>query len=163
MELSWDGPDPKDRKGCPYSVNFDCKPAPSESLNSLESGRLLLSVDLGSTGVRSVAARLINNAKRQNLDKVRGDSRLKHQTLLSTELVQDRSQQNKWSGELSIPSSWIEGRTRTYERTGSSVPKSERNLFTLEITYRIGDDRTCTARFGSEDVFHWQARQEARM
>jgi len=53
VDVSWDGPDPKDRVACPYPVDFNCKPAPSEMLNSLESGRLLLQVDFGS-GVRSV-------------------------------------------------------------------------------------------------------------
>ena len=47
MDVSWDGPDSKNRAACPYSVDFQCKPAPAETLNSLESGRLLLQVDLG--------------------------------------------------------------------------------------------------------------------
>ena len=69
MDLSWDGPDPKDTAVCPYPVEFYCKPSPAESLNSLESGRLFLQVDLGG-GVRSVAGRLVNKAKSENLDRL---------------------------------------------------------------------------------------------
>jgi hypothetical protein len=79
---------------CPYPVNFYCKPAPAESLNSLESGRLLLQLDLAA-GVRSVAGRLINNAKRGNLGKLQAASRVKRQTSISTMFVQDIQQHDK--------------------------------------------------------------------
>ncbi|HEU4605820.1 MAG TPA: hypothetical protein VFS46_06230 [Nitrososphaera sp.] len=160
MDVSWDGPDSKDRAACPYPVDFQCKPAPAETLNSLESGRLLLHVDLGD-GVSSVSAKIINNAKRENLDKVEGTSELKHKTLISARLVQDRHQSGRWAGELSIPSSWMEGGTRTYERTGAASPKSEKNLYTLEITYALKSGNSCTARFGSEDAFHWQPQPKS--
>ena len=68
MDLSWDGPDPPDSAICPYAVVFYCKPAPAESLDSLESGRLSLRVDLG-VDVTSVACRLINNAEQENLGR----------------------------------------------------------------------------------------------
>ena len=61
MDLSWDGPDPKDTAVCPYPVEFYSKPSPAESLNSLEYGRLLLQVVLGG-GVRSVSGRLVNKS-----------------------------------------------------------------------------------------------------
>lgn len=90
MGVSWDGPDSKDRAASEYPVNFQCKPAPAETLNSLESGRLLPEVDLGDS-VRSVSARMINNEKRENLGKVEDTSELKHKMLLSARLVQTRS------------------------------------------------------------------------
>jgi hypothetical protein len=163
--LSWDGPDPKDRVACPYPVEFYCTPSAAESLNSLESGRLLLQVDLGA-GVRSVACRLINNAKSENLDKLeKGATKIKRQTSISTELVQDTKQPNRWVGELSIPASWLEGGTRTHERTGAATPKSDGdggddgNFYSLEITYTLNNNtNSCTARFSSDDAFHWQAR-----
>jgi hypothetical protein len=158
MEVSWDGPDTKDRAACPYPVDFQCRPAPAETLNSLEAGRLLLQVDFGG-GIRSVTARLVNNAKRENLEKA-GNSGKLEKTSLFTNLVQDSRQPGRWAGELAIPSSWIEGGTRTYERTGSASPKSEGNLYTLEITYALDSGNSCTARFRSEDAFHWKARQE---
>ena len=86
MHVSWNGPDPNDTSQCPYPVAFYCKPAPAESLNSLQSGRLLLQVDLGK-GVKSVDCRLVNNAKKENLDKLSQEgisSKTKSQTLLST-------------------------------------------------------------------------------
>jgi hypothetical protein len=166
----WDGPDPPNRTLCPYSVDFVCKPAPAESLNSLESGKLLLTITLGNNsntnpyiGVKSVAIKITNNAKKENLDKIQGDSQLKYQTSLSVNLLQDNKkingpEENKWIGEMSIPSNWTEGGTRTYEKTGSAAPKSNKNLFTLEITYHLDNGNNCTACFNSEDAFHWQAR-----
>src|ERR671919_679893 len=98
VDLSWDGPDPKDTATCPYPVEFYCKPSPAESLNSLESGRLFFQVELGA-GVRSVAGRLVNKAKSENLD----------------------------------------------------------------ITYILDNSNSCTARFSSEDAFHWQATSKGVM
>ena len=69
MDLSREDPDPGERTVCPYPVDFYCKPSPAESLNSLQSGRLFLELDLGAN-VRSVAGRLINNVKSENLDKL---------------------------------------------------------------------------------------------
>jgi hypothetical protein len=161
VHLSWDGPDPKDRAACPYPVEFYCKPSPAESLNSLESGRLLIQVDLGE-GVRSVACRLINNAKSENLDKLEeGATKIKRQTSLSTAFVQDTKQPNRWIGEMSIPASWLEGCTRTHERTGAASPKigGSNNFYSLEITYTLDNTtNSCTACFSSDDAFHWQAR-----
>ncbi len=163
MHLSWDGPDPKDRVACPYPVEFYSTPSPAESLNSLESGRLLLQVDLGA-GVRSVACRLINNGKSEHLDKLEdGATKIKRQTSISTALVQDTKQPTRWVGELSIPASWLEGGTRTHERTGAATPKSNgdgrRDFYSLEITYTLNNNtNSCTARFSSDDAFHWQAR-----
>ena len=153
----WDGPESKDRAACLYHVDFQCKPAPAEALNSLESGRLFLQLDVGG-GVRSVSAKMINNAKRENLGRAGDAGEVKRKTLISAVLVQDRHQTGRWAGELSIPSNWMEGGTRTYERTGAASPKSEKHLYTLEITYTLESGNSCTARFGSEDAFHWQAR-----
>jgi hypothetical protein len=163
VQLSWDGPDPKDIVACPYPVEFYCTPSPAESLNSLESGRLLLQVDLGAD-VRSVACRLINNAKSENLDKLdEGATKIKRQTSISITLVQDTKHPDRWVGELSIPASWLEGGTRTHERTGAATPKSDGDgggsFYSLEITYTLtSNTNSCTARFSSDDAFHWQAR-----
>ena len=163
--MQWDGPDPPDGTLCPYSVDFLCKPAPAESLSSLESGKLLLTIILGDHGntniVKSVAIKIINNAKMENLDKIQGRSHLKYPTSLSTVLLQDNKntpEENRWTGQISIPSSWTEGGTKTYEKTGSAAPRSNKNRFTLAITYQLDNGDSCTALFKSEDVFHWQAR-----
>ena len=158
MDLSWDGPDPKERTVYPYSVDFYCKSSPAESLNSLQSGRLFLELDLGAN-IRSVAGRLINNAKSENLDKLEHRaSKIKRQTSLSTTFVHDNQYPNRWVGELSIPASWLEGGTRTHERTGAASPKSGLSFYSLEITYTLDNSNSCTARFSSEDAFHWQVR-----
>jgi hypothetical protein len=162
VEVSWDGPDTKDSAACPYPVDFQCKPAPAETLNSPEAGRLLLQVDFGS-GIKSVTIRLINNAKRERIYTAAGPSELEHKTSLSTRLAQDGRRPGRWTGELSIPSSWMEGGTRTYERTGAASPKSEGKPYTLEITYALDSGNNCTARFYSEDAFHWQARPRLTM
>src|SRR3712207_5049970 len=86
VDLTWDGPDPSDRVICPYAVEFYCKPSPAESLNSLESGRILFELQLGAD-VRSVIGRLLNRAKSENLDKLQdGASKIKRQDRKSTRL-----------------------------------------------------------------------------
>lgn len=159
MDLTWDGPDPTDRAICPYSVQFHCKPLPAESLNSLDSGRILVELELAG-GVRSVACQLLNRAKSENLDRLQdGASKTKRQTSISTTLLQDSKHTKKWVGELSIPSSWLEGGTNTHERTGADTPKSDGadKFYSLEITYTLDNNISCTARFFSDDAFHWHA------
>jgi hypothetical protein len=159
VDLTWDGPDPTDRAICPYSVEFHCKPSPAESLNSLESGRILVELELAG-GVRSVTCRLLNRAKSENLDRLQdGASKIKRQTSLSTTFLQDSRRSKKWVGELSIPSSWLEGGTSTHERTGADTPKSDGadKFYSLEITYTLDNNNSCTARFFSDDAFHWHA------
>ena len=156
-EVLWQGTSPKDKTMCPYSVDFTCKPAPARTLDSLESGRLMLTVDLkGSLDagkVYEVIARLVNKAKEKRTGKARKTSNPKQQTEISSNLAQDSA--GRWAGELGIPVTWMEGGTRTYSRSGSWKPKSKGALFTLDITYRVYAGNSCTARFTSEDAFHW--------
>jgi hypothetical protein len=162
VDLTWDGPDPTDRIICPFPVEFYCKPSPAESLNSLESGQILIELDLGQA-VRSVAGRLLNRAKSENINKLQeGASKIKRQTSLSTTFVQDSRHANRWIGVLSIPASWLEGGTRTIGRTGADTPKSGGGsiFYSLEITYTLDNNNSCTARFFSDDAFHWQARSK---
>jgi hypothetical protein len=162
VDLTWDGPDPSDRLICPYAVEFYCKPSPAGSLNSLESGRILFELQLGAD-VRSVIGRLLNRAKSENLDKLQdGASKIKRQTSLSTTFSQDNNHANKWLGEISIPASWLEGGTITHERTGADTPRSSggSNFYSLEITYTLDNNNSCTARFFSDDAFHWHARSK---
>lgn len=152
------GLNPDDRDACPYIINFRCMPAPAEELNSLESGRLMLTVKLeGKAGpkVNAVDVKLVNKVKEKNLGKTRSASRLKRQALITETLVQDNRWPNRWTGRLGIPVTWIEGGTRTYEKTGASTPKGKGSMYTLDITYRLQGGRNCTARLTSDDVFHW--------
>lgn len=75
----------------------------------------------------------------------------------------NRPPKEKWIGEIGIPASWIEGGTRTYEKTGSAPPKSNGNLFTMEISYHTANGNNCTARFNSQDVFHWYITSDTKM
>ena len=160
VDLSWDGPDPKETAVCPYPVEFYCKPSPSDTLNSLESGRLLFQVDLGQN-VRSVACRLVNKAKSENLDKLQDKaSKIKRQISLSSIFVKDNQYPSRWIGELSIPASWLEGGTESHERTGAASPKNSNYFYNLEIMYTLDNGNNCTARFSSGDAFHWQARSK---
>jgi hypothetical protein len=156
-EVLWQGTNPKNKKMCPYSIDFTCKPAPAKTLDSLESGRLILTVDLkgpdGSGLVYEVVARLVNNAREKRIGKIQNASNLIEQTEVSSNLLQDTT--GRWVGELSVPTTWIEGGTRTYSRSGMWRPNSKRALFTLDITYRANVGNNCTARFTSEDAFHW--------
>ena len=159
----WNGPDPKDRGACPYSIDFECTPAPARKLDSLESGRLMLTVRLKGDAlagkVDNVAARLVNKAKEKSFGRMQEPAPPKSQTTASLR----RNSKSVWAGELSIPVSWTEGGTRSYERGGSWHPKSKGELFALEITYRLSDGSNCTALFGSEDAFHWAARPKVSM
>jgi hypothetical protein len=147
------------RKNClPISGGLLLQAFPCRVAKSLQSGRLFLELDLGAN-VRSVAGRLINNTKSENLDKLEHRaSKIKRQTSLSTTFVQDSQYPHRWVDELSIPANWLEGGTRTHERTGAASPKSGSNFYSLEITYALDNSNNCTARFSSEDAFHWQAR-----
>jgi hypothetical protein len=155
--------EPDDRVGCPYFINFESTPAPAEELNSLESGRLMLTVKLEGTTdakVDAVAVKLVNRVKEKNLGKTRPASTLKRQALVTATLLQDKRRPRRWAGTVSIPVTWTEGGTRTYERTGASTPKGKGDIYALDITYRLQGGRNCTTHLVSDDVFHWKARRK---
>ena len=62
---------------------------------------------------------------------------------------------NHWIGEFSIPSTWLEGGTETFQRSGSYSPSGDQTNFSLEISYKLTDGKICTALFNSADAFHW--------
>lgn len=152
----------------PYQIDFECTAAPAESLGSLESGRLMLTVKLqgrrdgdnkgrGEKEVRAVAARLVNREKQKNLGNIDGSSELKRKTALSVDLARDILHPDRWMGAMGIPVTWTEGGTTDYERSGSWHPKNKGDLFAMEIMCTLHDGSSCTARFDSEDVYHWPA------
>ena len=149
MEVLWDGKSPK--VGCPYSVDSTCNPAPARRLDSLESGRLMLTVDLKGAPdagkVCEVIARLVNKAKeKRSNDRVEVSSSLTR-----------KDPEERWSGELGIPVTWMEGGINTYSRSGMWEPESKGPLFAFEITYILGSGGSCKARFSSGDAFHWDS------
>ena len=154
--------DQQENNICPYDISFDSRAEPADSLDSLESGKLLLKVILyGSDDQRrakQVTASLVNKVKEENLNKIDDYNMPSRKTRVSIDLVQDSQQQvNSWIGELSIPVSWIEGGTNDYSKSGSWRPKSSEELFVLEITYKFNDGVACSAHFTSGDAFHWDS------
>lgn len=157
MEVFWDGSCSTDKLACPYDVKFVIKPGLAQSLNSLESGRLIMTVELiGSKDIREVSAELVNKARSERLDVTTESSELDRKISVDT-ILSRREKGNIWTGELSIPAIWTEGCSRTYERTGSFTQTQCANIFSLKITYLLTAGMRCTARFESHDAFHWSA------
>jgi len=157
VEVLWDGPSSTDKLACPYDVKFVIKPGLAQSLNSLESGRLIMTVELvGSMDIREVCVELVNNARSQRLDVFMESSELDRKISVDT-ILSRKEKSNIWTGELSIPAIWTEGCSRTYERTGSFTQTQCANIFSLKITYLLNAGMRCTARFESHDAFHWSA------
>ena len=172
----WSGLHPPKKSNCPYSVEFIAKPIPSTSLHSNEAGRVELNVFLkGSSShfkVEDVTASMINHSKQQIMDKLKeaatetaahNNNNNNNNTTITINLDQDKSDDNKdnnddnnnWSGIFSIPSKWLEGGSKTFQRSGSHSPSGEKNAYSLQISYRLTDGKTCTAVFNSADAFHW--------
>jgi hypothetical protein len=62
---------------------------------------------------------------------------------------------NHWVGEFSIPSTWLEGGTETFQRSGLYTPSGDQTTFSLQISYKLTDNVQCTAFFNSADAFRW--------
>jgi hypothetical protein len=62
---------------------------------------------------------------------------------------------NHWVGEFIVPSTWLEGSTETFQRSGSYTPSGDQTAFSLQISYKLTDGKICTALFNSADAFHW--------
>jgi hypothetical protein len=154
VDVSWRGSQSANKSTCPFDVIFHAKPGPAQSLNSLESGRLIISVVLGRPpDIREAAAELFNNAKSENIDPMSG-SELKRTTSVRTSLTWSDNT-GVWAGELSIPASWTEGSTSSYERTGSFSLTDNPENFSLEFSYVTNSGNHCKAHFGSTDAYHW--------
>ena len=157
MEVLWDGPCSTDKLACPYDVRFIIKPGLDQSLNSLESGRLIITVELvGSSDIREVCAELVNHARSKRFDVFTESSESDRKISVDT-ILSRKENSDIWTGELSIPAIWTEGCSMTYERTGSFTQTQCANIFSLNITYLMTDGMRCTALFDSHDAFHWSA------
>ena len=156
--IQWDGTNPPSHSNCPYIVEFVAKPIPSNTLTSMEAGKVEVYVELkGSTAkVESLTATMINNIKQSAIPKTEEknrDKELKANILLINLFQEEYS--NHWRGEFSIPVTWIEGGTKAFERSGSYNPHSDDRNFSMDITYRLYNGKNCVARFYSTDAFHW--------
>src|ERR671910_459540 len=73
---------------------------------------------------------------------------------------QNNNKVNHWVGEFSIPSTWLEGGTETFQRSGSYSPSGDQTTFSLRISYKLTDGKICTASFNSADAFHWSVPRQ---
>jgi hypothetical protein len=77
----------------------------------------------------------------------------------STELVQKGL--HTWYGEIVIPCNWLEGGSKTFERTGSFSPYYDDSLFTMTISCTLFNNQTHESKksiveLHSTDAFHWK-------
>jgi hypothetical protein len=177
----WKGshPPPKNTSNCPYNVEFTAKPIPSTSLHPhfIEAGRVQLDVfltgsstSLDNKKVKDVNATMVNQVKQQILtnkleeddDVIQGKQNNNNSnTSITIKLqLQDKpsninNNTNHWIGEFSIPSTWLEGGTETFQRSGSYSTSGDQTNFSLQISYKLTDGKICTALFNSADAFHW--------
>jgi hypothetical protein len=177
-------PPPMNTSNCPYNVEFTAKPIPSTSLHPhfIEAGRVQLDVfltgsstSLDNKKVKDVNATMVNQVKQQiltnkleedndNNDAVQGkqnnDNNNSNTSITIKLQLQDKPSNinnniNHWIGEFSIPSTWLEGGTETFQRSGSYSPSGDQTNFSLQISYKLTDGKICTALFNSADAFHW--------
>jgi len=173
----------KNTSNCPYNVEFTAKPIPSASLHphSIEAGRVQLDVfltgsstSLDNKKVKDVNATMVNQIKQQiltnkleedNNDAIQGKQNNNNSnTSITIKLqLQDKpsninnnnNNTNHWVGEFIVPSTWLEGGTETFQRSGSYTPSGDQTAFSLQISYKLTDGKICTALFNSADAFHW--------
>lgn len=157
----WDGARFTERYARPYKMNIEIRPAPAGSLDSLESGRLILMLQLrNAADVRKVWAKLFNKARWDRLDSIEGRSKLKTKTSVLTELTKQPNLQGQrdlssWIGEICIPITWTEGASNSIERTGAFTLTENEELFSLEISCLSASGVRRSARLGSQDAYHW--------
>jgi hypothetical protein len=160
-------------------------PSVSLHPHSIEAGRVQLDVFLTDSStssdnkkVKDVNATMVNQIKQQiltnkleedNNDAIQGKqnnntNNNNSNTSITIKLqLQDKpsninnnnNNTNHWIGEFIIPSTWLEGGTETFQRSGSYTPSGDQTAFSLQISYKLTDGKICTALFNSADAFHW--------
>jgi len=159
-------------------------PSVSLHPHSIEAGRVQLDVFLTDSStssdnkkVKDVNATMVNQIKQQILTNkleednnyaIRGKQNNNTNNNSNTSItikfqLQDKpsninnnnNNTNHWIGEFIIPSTWLEGGTETFQRSGSYTPSGDQTAFSLQISYKLTDGKICTALFNSADAFHW--------
>jgi hypothetical protein len=160
-------------------------PSASLHPHSIEAGRVQLDVFLTDSStssdnkkVKDVNATMVNQIKQQiltnkleedNNDAIRGkqnnntNNNNSNTSITIKFQLQDKpsninnnnNNTNHWIGEFIIPSTWLEGGTETFQRSGSYTPSGDQTAFSLQISYKLTDGKICTALFNSADAFHW--------
>lgn len=164
------------------AISLIMKPSPPRTLNDLEeAGRIRLIVhsehlqkNYAEVLVKYVSAKITNNNKTRfmiSLPRMTTDGDLntsddsgeevKENAIKysSTELVQKGL--HTWYGEIVIPCNWLEGGSKTFERTGSFSPHYDDSLFTMTISCMLFNNQTHESKksiveLHSTDAFHWK-------
>ena len=164
------------------TISLIMKPSPPSTLNDLEeAGRIRLIVhsehlqkNNAEVLVKYVSAKITNNNKTRfmiSLPRMPTDGDLNTSDdfreeveenaikYSSTELVQKGL--HTWYGEIVIPCNWLEGGSKTFERTGSFSPYYDDSLFTMTISWMLFNNQTheskkSIAELHSTDAFHWK-------
>lgn len=164
------------------TISLIMKPSPPNTLNDLEeAGRIRLIVHSehlqksnAEVLVKYVSAKITNNNKTRfmiSLPRMPTDGDLNTSDdfreeveedaikYSSTELVQKGL--HTWYGEIVIPCNWLEGGSKTFERTGSFSPHYDDSLFTMTISCMLFNNETheskkSIAELHSTDAFHWK-------
>jgi len=169
------------------TISLIVKPSPPRTLNDLEeAGRIRLTVhsehlqkNNAEMPLKYVRAKITNNNKTRSMislprmtidgDLNTGDDfgeeaeegREEEDAIKysSTELVQKGL--HTWYGEIAIPCNWLEGGSKTFERTGSFSPYYDDSLFTMTISCMLFNNQTYESKksiveLHSTDAFHWK-------
>jgi hypothetical protein len=168
------------------TISLIMKPSPPRTLNDLEeAGRIRLIVysehlqkNNAEMPVKYVSAKITNNNKTRfmiSLPRMTTDGDLNNNDNFggeeegeegedaikysSTELVQKGL--HTWYGEIVIPCNWLEGGSKTFERTGSFSPYYDDSLFTMTISCTLFNNQTHESKksiveLHSTDAFHWK-------
>ena len=164
------------------TISLIMKPSPPSTLNDLEeAGRIRLIVhsehlqkNNAEVLVKYVSAKITNNNKTRfmiSLPRMPTDGDLNTSDdfreeveenaikYSSTELVQKGL--HTWYGEIVIPCNWLEGGSKTFERTGSFSPHYDDSLFTMTISCMLFNNETHESKksiveLHSTDAFHWK-------
>src|SRR5215218_2372323 len=163
------------------TISLIVKPSPPRTLNDLEeAGRIRLIVhseqlqkNNAEVLVKYVSAKITNNNKTRfmvSLPRMTTDGDLNTSDNFgeeeeeaikysSTELVQKGL--HTWYGEIVIPCNWLEGGSKTFERTGSFSPHYDDSLFTMTISCTLFNNQTHESKksiveLHSTDAFHWK-------
>ena len=161
----------------PSPVSFIAKPSPPMTLNDHEeAGRVRVLVHFehlqnnAEMSIKYVNAKITNNSKTRSIISVTrmptevnlnssSDFEENANTYSSAQLSQKGP--DTWYGEIVIPCNWLEGGSKSFERTGSFSPYYDDNLFTMTITCKLINNQMnksnqSIVELHSTDAFHWK-------
>lgn len=164
------------------AISLIMKPSPPSTLNDLEeAGRIRLIVhsehlqkNNAEMLVKYVSAKITNNNKTRfmiSLPRMPTDGDLNTGDDFREEVEEDAIKYSStelmqkglhtWYGEIVIPCNWLEGGSKTFERTGSFSPHYDDSLFTMTISCMLFNNETheskkSIAELHSTDAFHWK-------